>query len=80
MPTRNPRYMVTVNPETSFYLMNISKQTHKPISGIISELINEALELREDYYWSKQAEEAERKAKGKRRIPAEEVWKKCDLE
>jgi predicted DNA-binding protein len=79
MATRNPRYMVTVNPETSVFLNNISKNTHKPISGIISELINEALELREDYYWSKQAEEAENKSIGKRRIPAEEVWKKCDL-
>lgn len=80
MATRNPRYMVTVNPETSVCLLNISKHEHKSIAGIISELINEALELREDYFWSKQAEEAERKAIGKRRIPAEEVWKKCDLE
>lgn len=80
MATRNPRYMVTVNPETSVCLLNLSKNTHKPIAGIISELINEALELREDYYWSTKADEAEIKAIGKRRIPAEEVWKKCDLE
>lgn len=80
MVTRNPRYMVTVNEETSSFLVNVSKKTHKPIAGIISELINEAIELREDYYWSKQADEAEIKAKGQRRIPAHEVWKKCDLE
>lgn len=80
MPTKNPRCMVTVNPETFVDLTNISKHSKKTISGVISDLIKEALELREDYYWSKQAEEAERKSIGKKRISADEVWKKCDLE
>lgn len=79
MATRNPRYLVTVTPEISELLVSTSQKTQKPISGIISELINEALELREDFYWYKKADEAELKAQGQRRIPSEEVWKKCDL-
>ncbi len=80
MTTKNARYMVTVSPDTSINLLNISKKNNKSISSIISELINEALELKEDYYWSKLAEEAEIRSQGQKRIPAEEVWKKCGLE
>ena len=80
MAARKPRYMVTVNPEISAYLMRASEKNHKTISGVIGDLIAEALELREDYYWCVQAEEAEIKAMGQHRIPAEEVWKQCGLE
>lgn len=74
------RYMVSVNDEVAKFLLSSSKKKHKSISNIIQELINEALELREDFYLSTLAEEAEKRAKGKPLISAEEVWKKCNLE
>ncbi len=77
---RNTRYMVTVDQETASLLNLISKKQSKSISGIIMELIDESLDLREDLYWSRIAEEAEERAEGKPTIPAEEVWKKCGLQ
>lgn len=74
------RYMVSVNDQLSNFLVKSSKKNHKSISGLIVELVNEALEARDDYYLSKLAEEAERRAEGKPTIPAEEVWRKCGLE
>jgi hypothetical protein len=79
MGTKNARYMVTVNEEISFFLNSISKETHKSISGVIHELLCEAIDLRDDYYLSKLAEEAEKKCEGRPTIPAEEVFRKCGL-
>jgi len=79
MATKNERYMVTVNSETAHTLRAHSKYKNISISKVIGNLINEALEIEEDMYWSKIAEEAEKKAEGKPLISAEEVWKKCGL-
>jgi predicted DNA-binding protein len=73
------RYMVNVDDDISAFLQKSSKKKHKSISSLILELINEALELREDYYLSQLAEEAEKRSEGKPLISAEEVWRKCDL-
>jgi len=72
--------MVSVNDQLGNFLITSSKRNNKSISGFIVELVNEALESRDDYYLSKLAEEAERRAEGKPTIPAEEVWRKCGLE
>lgn len=74
------RYMVSVDDDVAKFLLASSKKKHKSISSVIQELINEAIELREDFYLSKLAEEAEKRAKGKRLISAEDVWRKCNLE
>lgn len=80
MPTQNQRFLVTVNPEVASSITSISKKHKKSISGVIFELINEALDLREDLYWSKLAEEADKRAEGKTPIPAEVLWKELGLE
>lgn len=74
------RYMVSVNDKMDHLLIDLSKKNKKSISGLIVELMNEALEYRDDYQLSKLAEEADRKAEGRPLITAEEVWRKCDLE
>lgn len=74
------RYMVNVDDRLANFLVKSSKKDHKSVSGFILELVNEAIELREDYYLSKLAEEAEKRSEGKPMISAEEVWRKCGLE
>jgi len=71
--------MVTVDEGTANFLNSVSKKQHKSISGVILELLNEAIDLRDDYYLSKIAEEAEERSQGKQRIPAEILWKELDL-
>lgn len=73
------RYMVSVDDDVAKFLATSSKKKHKSISSLIQELINEAIELREDYYLSKLAEEAEKRAEGKTPIPAEVLWKELGL-
>ena len=73
------RYMVNVNDEIAKFLLKSSKKNDKSISSVIVELMNEALELREDYYLSKLAEEAEKRSEGKSPIPAEVLWKELGL-
>ena len=79
MDKKPPRFTVTVNKEIATYLENASKYKNKSISGIINELINDAVELKEDMYWYKIAEEAEKRAEGKPTIPAEVLWKELGL-
>ena len=79
MVTKNARYMVTVNDEIANFLNLISKETNKSIYGVIQELLSEAIDLREDYYLCKLAEESEKRCEGKPTISAEEVWRQCGL-
>ena len=79
MTTKNKRYTVTVNDDISNFLNYSAKKNKKSISNIIHDLINESLSIREDMYWSREANEAEIRAAGKPLIPCEEVWKQLDL-
>lgn len=80
MAGKSCRYMVTVNdPKLSKFLVSSSKRDHKSISRTIMELMQEAMELREDYELSKIADEAWERNKDKPFTPAGEVWKLCDL-
>ena len=49
------------------------------LSSMTQELVEQALELQEDVYLSKLADEAEKRAKGKKTIPADRLWKKLGL-
>lgn len=74
------RYMVSVTDDIANYLTIFSKIKHKSISKVIQDLILEAVDAREDYYLSKIAEEAERRAEDQPTVSAEEVWRRCGLE
>jgi hypothetical protein len=80
MAAKTARFTVSVDEKTAGCLNMTAKHQHKPISGLIYELITEALEMREDMYWSKVAEEAEKKAEGKPTVPAEVLWKELGIE
>lgn len=80
MTTRNQRFQVTVNNEVAYFLKHKAKETHKSVSSIIQELINEAIDLNDDLYLSTLANEVEKRAKGKQRIPADKLWKDLGLE
>jgi len=70
---------VTFKPSTLHAVNLLAKKEGTPLSNITQELVEQALEMREDFYLSRIAEEAESRAKGKVRIPAEKVWKELDL-
>ena len=79
MATKNARYMVTVNDEIALFLDFVSKKKNKSVSSLIMDLIEEAIDLREDHYLSKRAEESEKLCEGRATIPASEVWEECGL-
>jgi hypothetical protein len=58
----------------------IAKTEGASLSNVAQELVEEALEMREDIYLSRLADEAEERSKGKPRIPAHVVWKELGLE
>ena len=79
MATRNSRYMVTVPDSIAHFLASESKEKNVSISKVIMALIEEAIDLREDFELSKIADEAWKRNKDKPTIPASEVWKICGL-
>ena len=78
--TRQKRINVTFKPSTLHAVSLLAKKEDTSLSNITQELVEQALEMREDIYLSRLAEEAEIRAKGKARIPAEKVWKELDLQ
>jgi predicted DNA-binding protein len=79
MSTKLPRVAITVDDDVSFALHHLSKKQNKSQSHIALELIREALELREDLYYSEIVAYREKNWKYEP-IPAEEVWKKLGIE
>ena len=77
--SRQKRINVTFKPSTLEAVHFLAKKEETSLSNITQELVEQALEMREDIYLSRLAEEAEIRAKGKARIPAEKVWKEFDL-
>lgn len=73
MVTKHPRLNVTLSPEIMGLLSMLAKKEDKSLSSIASELLEEALELREDIYFSKLA--AERDTPDAVWISHEDVWK-----
>ena len=63
MPTKHKRINV------SFKLKSV------PLPPVAQEMVEEALELQEDIYLSRLAEEAEKRAQGKPPVPANKLWK-----
>lgn len=78
--TRQKRINVTFKPSTLQAVNMLAKREDTSLSNITQELVEQALEMREDIYLSRIAEDAEIRAKGKASIPAEKVWKELDLE
>ena len=73
MAARNPRINATFEHETAVVLTELAHQEHKSVSGIVKELTLEALEMREDFYLSKLAEQLDRE--GVKTFSHENAWK-----
>jgi predicted DNA-binding protein len=78
--SRQKRINVTFKPSTLHAVNILAKNEDTSLSNITQELVEQALEMRDDIYLSRIAEEAEIRAKGKARISAENVWKELGLE
>ena len=74
MATLNPRINITVSDEVAAILSKTAKQNRKSISKVALELIEWAIEEREDMYFSKIADELVRS--DPKFIPnSEDIWK-----
>jgi predicted DNA-binding protein len=62
MTTKHPRLNVTLSSELMGLLSMLAKKEDKSLSSIAGELLEEALEMREDIYFSKLAAEREKNA------------------
>lgn len=73
MATNKKRINITVDDELLEALMQIKKMRQAPsLSAVVIDLAEEAIELQEDLYFSKIADE---RIKEKRTIPHDKFWK-----
>jgi predicted DNA-binding protein len=75
VPAKHRRINVSFKPKTVQALTLLSRKMETSLSHVAQELVEEALELREDIYLSKLAEESEKRAKGKLSVSADKLWK-----
>ena len=72
MSTRNPRINVTFEETMVTALHMLAHQEHKSVAGVVRELAMEALEMREDIYFSNLAEKLDKP--GVKTFSHEEAW------
>ena len=73
MATKHPRINVTFEEGTALLLANLAQGEHKSVSGLVRELVLEALELREDFHLSKIADQLDQK--DAKTISHDDAWK-----
>lgn len=73
MATDKPRIQVTLDKTTNGILSLLAKKQAKSRSAVAAALIEQALELQEDFHFSKLAEK--REAAGGKRVKHDDVWK-----
>ncbi len=75
MPAKNPRLNIVVEKSIYEQVKRIAKKRGISLSLTARDLIKEALELREDLYWSKVVERRADSVKGKRDfLDHSKVW------
>ena len=79
MPTKRPRFVITLNDEIAVFVNHQSRCQKTSISKVIMDLIEEAMDLREDYELSRIAHESEKRCEGLPTISANEVFRECGL-
>ena len=73
------RVCVSMDEDLGKELKSLSKKKHQSISGVIVDLVREALDFREDAYLSRLADEVEERAKDKTPVSAEDLWKELGI-
>ncbi|NRA46619.1 MAG: hypothetical protein HRU09_16850 [Oligoflexales bacterium] len=74
MPTAKNRINLTVDDETFLMLEQIAEKKGQKIGTVSLGLLKEALELIEDEYWSKEADNRLQSLKDRKPISHDEVW------
>ena len=74
MATSNPRINITIPEETAAILTRTAMRNRKSVSKVALELIEWAIEEREDMYFSKIAEKREQ-SKPKWKKDNDKIWK-----
>lgn len=72
MPTKKKRINISVDDELYRSLSKLSKKEHKTLSSISLRLIEKAVELEEDLYFSREADK--RLSKNEKRLSHTEAW------
>jgi predicted DNA-binding protein len=72
MPTAKKRINLTVEDELFANLKQLAEKEQTSVANISHALIERALELKEDFYFSKTGED--RLSKKSKRISHEEIW------
>ena len=75
MPTHNPRINVVVEPSLHNTLSKLAKKTGISLSLLSRDLIKDALETKEDIYWSKVAQERDKSFSKSKSLSHKDVWK-----
>lgn len=75
MATKHPRINVVAEPDMYYAIKKMSKKKGISMSSATHELIREALELYEDMYWVKLAEERDKNFDRKKAIRHKDFWK-----
>ena len=74
MPTKNPRINVVLDPEIYSILNKLAQSQGISLSLFSRDLIKEALEIREDIYWQKQAQKRETTLSQRKTLSHKDVW------
>ncbi len=75
MPTKNPRLNVVLEPPVYLSVRRLAKKDGVSMSMKTRDLIKEALEIYEDRYWMKKAEEREKTFDRSKAKTHNQVWK-----
>jgi predicted DNA-binding protein len=73
MPTAKKRINITVDDEMYRALESLSQKKQKSVSGTSIDLLEKAIELEEDVYFSRKSDE--RLSKKQKHIPHDKAWK-----
>ncbi len=74
MPTKNPRINVVLDPEIYSIINKLAQSQGISLSLFSRDLIKEALEIREDVYWQKQAQKREATLSKKKTLSHKDIW------
>lgn len=75
MATKEQRINIALSHELRGVLLAVSSAKRKSLSAFAKELIEDALERREDIYFSELSEKREKRSK--KRLSHEEFWKRA---
>lgn len=73
MPTTKARINISISNSTKRILSRLAHRDEMPIATKAERLLEMAMELEEDYFWNKLAEE--RDTKGVKYLSHKQVWK-----